>query len=790
MCDLILVMDNRLKRMNSDEIRRAVNELEELSEQEFHEEMTEEEDEMDNPMVAVVSSFASSEKRDSSTARQEEAVPSAPSSSTAAPSASPEFQTLDILQPSTSSGIQMDISSSSEDDHVPDDPQPSASAATQGDSASTSSSDDEEYVQPRAQRQRTARRQIPPENVAEASSGAVPSSKKLPQPANKREVIPWKKTKNANVEPLPFSPENTGIQVEIPEGFDEYEALMLFMRHDIWDIAAHETNRYYHERLPQERRLKFQQKDITPYEIRAYVGVRILLGLSPPYNIKTPWMRNSTFRNETIANHMTFSRFRHIHHNFHLVNNATLPPRDTVAYKTARVSPLLKPLQEKCASVYKSSTRELAIDEGSLGWKGHSAMRQYNPNKPHKYHIKTYKLAETKTGYLSGFIVHDTTPRSVDEIVLTLLEASPYNSNEGYAVFTDRFYTSPDLFWHLRTKEGFDATGTCLPNRLQFPIELKTKTNKKTQKGEVDFRTATKDGHALVAMRWKDAKDVFMLSTEKTAKKIECSMQRGRLTGEKPEMVPYYNKHMGGVDLNDYLEGKYSPCRASRKMWHKLAFYLISTAAVNAYIIHRMVKSYTSKVSQSIHFKFREVLGNQMLMMSDVQRTPVKYGVTPRVIITMGHLPRVYPAYDSARKMKADHPDTAVIQRRQTHRCQHKGCKKRSIIYCEECNKCLCVKPGKECFYQFHKELVATAAAVAAPAAAAVSDRAEHVISTSSTTTSDEEPTPAQPRVNLKRKAKGEVDRPGGSKRPCSGEPGKNPRAGLRSRGGPSTSPQ
>ena len=54
-------------------------------------------------------------------------------------------------------------------------------------------------------------------------------------------------------------------------------------------------------------------------------------------------------------------------------------------------------------------------------------------------------------------------------------------------------------------------------------------------------------------------------------------------------MVPLYEKQMGEVDLNYYFEGKYSPCREDKKMWRKLAVYLISTAVTNGHIIHRLV---------------------------------------------------------------------------------------------------------------------------------------------------------------------------------------------------------
>lgn len=47
-------------------------------------------------------------------------------------------------------------------------------------------------------------------------------------------------------------------------------------------------------------------------------------------------------------------------------------------------------------------------------------------------------------------------------------------------------------------------------------------------------------------MRWKDAKDVYMLSTEETADMVECDTQCGREKKMKPAMVPLYKMNMGG----------------------------------------------------------------------------------------------------------------------------------------------------------------------------------------------------------------------------------------------------
>ena len=163
---------------------------------------------------------------------------------------------------------------------------------------------------------------------------------------------------------------------------------------------------------------------------------------------------------------------------------------------------------------------------------------------------------------------------------------------------------------------------------------------------------------------------------------IECPAQRGRITLTKPEIVPLYNKHMGGVDLNDYLEGKYSPCRAAKKMWRKLAVYLISTAVTNGYIIHRRVTR-KATVRQSAHFNFREKLGNIMLMLCDTCPAH-NYAIRAPLPIGLGHLPKVYPPLQSELEKAKSNP----------------------TIYCIEYNKCFCMRPDKECSLIYHQNLV------------------------------------------------------------------------------------
>ena len=48
----------------------------------------------------------------------------------------------------------------------------------------------------------------------------------------------------------------------------------------------------------------------------------------------------------------------------------------------------------------------MAIDEMVIGWKGHWPYEQYNAAKPQKYHIKTFGLCDSKSGYVYNLLVY------------------------------------------------------------------------------------------------------------------------------------------------------------------------------------------------------------------------------------------------------------------------------------------------------------------------------------------------------------------------------------------------
>ena len=95
-------------------------------------------------------------------------------------------------------------------------------------------------------------------------------------------------------------------------------------------------------------------------------------------------------------------------------------------------------------------------------------------------------------------------------------------------------------------EEGFEACGTLRSNRKGIPDDVKTA---QLRKGETKF---TKDD-CFIVMKWRDKRDVLMMSTFHDDTFIE-KRRRTRLATDgvevinKPELVEVYNQNMGGVD--------------------------------------------------------------------------------------------------------------------------------------------------------------------------------------------------------------------------------------------------
>jgi hypothetical protein len=115
---------------------------------------------------------------------------------------------------------------------------------------------------------------------------------------------------------------------------------------------------------------------------------------------------------------------------------------------------------------------------------------QYLPNKPTKWGIKAWVLADSNTGYAWNLKIYtgkwcysyydieiiigkdndcDPEKNLTYNVVMSLTNDL---SGKGYHVFCENFYTSPALFSDLK-KKGFEACGTVRMNRRGLPDSFK-----------------------------------------------------------------------------------------------------------------------------------------------------------------------------------------------------------------------------------------------------------------------------------------------------------------------------
>ncbi|CAK9796635.1 PiggyBac transposable element-derived protein 4 [Anthophora quadrimaculata] len=255
-----------------------------------------------------------------------------------------------------------------------------------------------------------------------------------------------------------------------------------------------------------------------------------------------------------------------------------------------------------------SPFQNLCIDESLLLFKGRLAFKQYIPAKRSRFGIKTYVLCDCKTGYVLDVNIYagsetritKNTPEigKTGNIVLMLLK--PY-LGKGHTLYVDNFYSSPALFNLLHTN-ATNACGTVKQRRKGMPI-----LNKKLNTGEVEFRTTNN----LLALKWRDRKDVFMLSTFHTNELISTG-KRNYKTHEfilKPKCIVDYNSSMGAVDKCDMVISFIKSIRKSIKWYKKYFFHLLDIAVWNAYCLYKY-KTHKNISIAAFHLELiRQVLG-------------------------------------------------------------------------------------------------------------------------------------------------------------------------------------
>ena len=358
-------------------------------------------------------------------------------------------------------------------------------------------------------------------------------------------------------------------------------------------------------------------------ELRAWFGIRIVMGLVKIPYYQDYWSNSPGYYNRLIATTMTRSRFDQITQHLACAIQQRTPthiPTETLPclltkkhhYSYMRKHPLypLQPVWDavlaKCKVNYNLS-KNLAIDEAMVKYSGFKAKvrKFFMPLKPIRSGFKIYALAESSTGYMANFMVHPfQTGKPAKMVDIAMSVASPFVGVHHH-IYTDKLYTSVELARRLLAANTY-LTGAVKSTSKGLPTDF----SKNSEKNPRHFRKLkalnkmprgtfySRQADQLTAVAWKDSRVMTMLSsahqgyrnriTDKLTRKVKDeSGQRVSSSVAAPSQAVDYTRNMGGVDRGDQLRAYYTCSRKSQYWWRKLLYFLVDIAQTNAWVAYK-----------------------------------------------------------------------------------------------------------------------------------------------------------------------------------------------------------
>jgi hypothetical protein len=472
---------------------------------------------------------------------------------------------------------------------------------------------------------------------------------------------------------------------------NEIDALELFLDADLVQYIVSMMNEYGATKRqmnnpPTEHSRYDSWEPINAAEFYKFLAVIIQMGIDHQPQISDYWSTEPT-NTEFYRKLFSRNRFQAIYH-FML----------HVATSSAQGKEKFEPYFEKLIGKFQAAFypfKNVAIDEIVVGWTGRWKNKQYNASKPKKYHIKTYGLCDSATGYVFHVITYygaattyfdpghgEADMGHAEKVFETLMQ----NLSEGHHVFADRYYTTRKLVDRLTMKKVY-YTGTLNLNRKGFPADLKNLNLEHRE--QKCFRD---DSSGILVTAWRDKKakkPVVVVSTACSVGDTTVKRKSGDVV--IPKVINEYNLNMNGCDRADQLVSYYGMHeRKTMKWWKKLFYWSLEIAQVNAFILYKLAKN-----NPALHFvDFKRKLSKQFLEKAISLGCPLA-----------SNRPVGRPSTNVERLNKTKrHLISQVPADRNCLVCSTPQNRKRTTFICMDCSDKPHLHPAK-CFEIYHTQL-------------------------------------------------------------------------------------
>ena len=297
-----------------------------------------------------------------------------------------------------------------------------------------------------------------------------------------------------------------------------YDYFKLFFTDMFFETLVIETNRYASQYLtrttltPHARAHKWTP--VTAEELERFLGLVLLTGIiDKKGRIADYWSTKPPLQTPFFNQTMPRDRFQLISSFLHFNDNDALPSDCTD--KLYKIRPIFETLVEKWRELYAVG-EHIAIDEGMLKWRGRLSFRVYNKDKPTKYGIKAYILADSASGYCWNMDIYHCERKPIKETVMGLLTNKCLEL--WHSLYMDNWYNSVELSEFLLTAQ-VHTVGTLRKNRGS-PPEINNPQN--MARHDVIARD---NGHVMV-LAWKDKRIMKAISTKHDSSVISITRRK------------------------------------------------------------------------------------------------------------------------------------------------------------------------------------------------------------------------------------------------------------------------
>lgn len=381
-------------------------------------------------------------------------------------------------------------------------------------------------------------------------------------------------------------------------------------------------------------------------ELKAFIGLQCARGLyGKHHSVEFLW--GETFGSNLFRRTMTRKRFSEFKKHLRFDDKMTRRERK-IADPFACIRSVFDAFTANCRAIYKPHY-SLSIDEQLMPLKNRTRLRTYMPNKPDKYGIKFWMLADNESKYVYNVIPYlgasekqSRNGRTLAEDVVCRLMDGLFD--KGYNITTDNFFTSPRLADVLK-KRNTTMVGTVRPYRTGLP---RNAASEMLSVHDSVFYWNTSTEQLLVNYQSKKQKSVHVLSTMHRSCRVQPFGKR------KPNVILFYNKNKCGVDVVDNMLKMYSSRCASRRWPMAVWQNVLDIAVLNAWICYQELLNVPIKRIQFIMQLVEELCTNKF---QSIQRIS---------------LPS--PTYRCRKRQK----------------CTNVGCRNRTNSICRFCQKHFC----------------------------------------------------------------------------------------------------